>query len=91
MEALDEEAAEALLFDDALAAEQTRVNAIAKSEASASRTSKGRVKKTGVPDAREGSAAAKTNSATAEAAPASTNASVKPVAKKSALRKTGKA
>ncbi|MGA2251564.1 excinuclease ABC subunit UvrA [Terracidiphilus sp.] len=91
LEALDEEAAEALLFDDALAAEQTRVNAIAKSEASASRTSKGRVKKTGVPDAREGSAAAKTNSATAEAAPASTNASVKPVAKKSALRKTGKA
>jgi excinuclease ABC subunit A len=94
LEALDEEAAEALLFDDVLAAEHARENATANGAGSGSRAGKGRTKKTGVPDTKASptaSTAAKTNSASAKVDAASTKASAKPAAKKSAPRKTGKA
>jgi hypothetical protein len=90
-EALDEEAAEAFLFEDVLAAEHMGKSAAAKDAQYGSRASKGRTKKTGVPDARVSFAAVKTNSATAEAGAASTKASVKRVASKSAAKKPGKA
>ncbi|WP_058189717.1 excinuclease ABC subunit UvrA [Terracidiphilus gabretensis] len=91
LEALDEEGAEALLFDEVLATEHARKNATAKGTASESRAGKGRAKKTGVPETRASFAAAKTNSATAEADAASTKATTKRPARKSATRKTGKA